>query len=42
MPWKDTNIMEQRIQFIRDWLRRTHTVSDLSALYEISRKSAYK
>jgi transposase InsO family protein len=42
MTWKDTNAMEQRIQFIRDWLKRTHTVSDLSALYGISRKSAYK
>jgi transposase InsO family protein len=42
MPWKETNVMEQRIQFIRDWLKRTHTVSDLSALYGISRKSAHK
>ena len=42
MPWKDTNIMELRIQFITDWLKRTHTVSDLCALYGISRKSGYK
>lgn len=42
MPWKDTNAMQQRIQFIRDWLKRTHSVSDLCALYGISRKSAYK
>jgi putative transposase len=42
MPWSETNAMEQRIQFIRDWLGRTHSVSDLSALYGISRKSAYK
>ena len=42
MPWKDTNAMEQRIQFIRDWLRRTHSVSELCALYGISRKSGYK
>jgi putative transposase len=42
MPWSETNAMEQRIQFITDWLRRTHTVSDLCALYGISRKSGYK
>lgn len=42
MPWKDANIMELRIQFITDWLKRTHTVSDLCALYGISRKSGYK
>ena len=42
MPWKDVNAMDQRIQFITDWLRKTHTVSDLCALYGISRKSGYK
>ena len=39
MPWSETNVMEQRIQFIQDWLKRTHRVSDLCALYGISRKS---
>jgi putative transposase len=42
MPWRETDAMEQRIQFIRDWLARTRSVSDLSALYGVSRKSAYK
>ena len=42
MPWKDANIMELRIQFITDWLRKKHTVSDLCALYGISRKSGHK
>ena len=42
MPWSETNVMEQRIQFIQDWLKRTHGVSDLCALYGISRKSGYK
>ena len=42
MPWNETNAMEQRIQFIRDWLKMTHSVSDLCALYAVSRKSAYK
>jgi len=42
MPWKDVDAMEQRIQFVTDWLRKTHTVSDLYALYGISRKGGYK
>ena len=42
MPWNETHAMEQRIQFIRDWLKKTHGVSDLCALYGVSRKSAYK
>jgi transposase InsO family protein len=42
MPWKETDAMEQRIQFIRDWLKRTHSVTDLCAMYGISRKSGYK
>ena len=42
MPWKDVNAMELRIQFITDWLRKTHTVIDLCALYGISRKSGHK
>jgi hypothetical protein len=32
MPWKDTNIMDQRVQFIGDWLKRVHTLSDPRAM----------
>ena len=42
MPWKEVDAMEQRIQFIQDWLKQTHRVIDLCALYGISRKSGYK
>ena len=42
MPWNETDAMELRVQFIRDWLKKTHSVSELCALYAISRKSAYK
>jgi putative transposase len=42
MPWKDTNAMQERIQFISDWLKRIDTFSDLCARYDISRKSGYK
>ena len=34
--------MDQRIAFIADWLREEWTVTDLSARYQISRKTAYK
>lgn len=42
MSWSETTAMEQRIQFIRDWRRGVHTVSDLCALYGVSRKTGYK
>ena len=42
MSWKDASIMELRIQFITDWLKRTHTVSDLCTRYGIRRKSGHK
>jgi transposase-like protein len=34
--------MEQRIQFIRDWLTRRHAVSELCVRYGVSRKTGYK
>jgi transposase InsO family protein len=34
--------MEQRVQFIREWLTHKHAVSELCARYGISRKTGYK
>lgn len=42
MPWSETTAMEQRVQFIRDWRAARHTLVDLCALYDISRKTGYK
>lgn len=42
MPWKETCVMNQRIQFISDWLSETYTVTSLCEYYEISRPTAYK
>ena len=42
MPWKETDPMKERVRFIQDWLRRSHSVVELCAMYGISRKSAYK
>jgi len=36
MPWDETNAMEQRVQFIRDWLTRKHYVSALCERYGVS------
>jgi putative transposase len=42
MPWSETSVMDQKMKFVADWLRGRHTMSDLCALYGISRKSGYK
>ena len=42
MPWKETCVMDLKMQFVADWLRGEHGVSDLARGYGISRKTAYK
>jgi putative transposase len=42
MPWSETSPMDQKTQFIADYLRETLCVSELCDLYCISRKTAYK
>ncbi len=42
MPWLETAPMEQRERFIRDWQLKLYTMSELSARYDISRKTGYK
>lgn len=42
MPWSQTSPMDQRTQFIADYLRQTLTVTELCEHYRISRKTAYK
>jgi putative transposase len=42
MPWSETCAMDQRAQFIRDWLTHRHSVVDLCARYGVSRKTGYK
>ena len=42
MPWSETNAMEQRVQFIRDWLTHKYRISDLCTTYGVSRKTGYK
>src|ERR687888_507056 len=42
MPWRETSPMDQRTQFIADHLRDMLSITELCALYGISRKTAYK
>lgn len=42
MPWSETSPMDQRTQFIADYLREMLSVSELCDLYGISRKTGYK
>ena len=42
MPWKESNALEQRNAFITEWLTGEQPISELSRIYRISRKTAYK
>jgi transposase InsO family protein len=42
MPWKDTCAMDERTQFIGDWLRGEEGIAALCRAYGISRKTGYK
>lgn len=42
MPWKETCVMDQKIQFINDCLEDIYTMTELCEHYGISRKTGYK
>ena len=42
MPWQETLLMDQRVQFIADDQREVFAVADLARRDGISRKTAYK
>src|SRR5512138_2937841 len=42
MPWSQTTPMDQKTQFVADYLRGLLSMSELCELYEISRKTGYK
>ena len=42
MPWKETCAMDQRIQFIGDWLSGSYRKSELCRIYGISRPTGDK
>src|SRR5262245_66158764 len=42
MPWRYTSPMDQKTQFIADYLRRTLSITEVCELYGVSRKTGYK
>ena len=42
MPWKEASPMDQRTQFIADHLRDVLSITELCAMYGITRKTGYK
>lgn len=42
MPWKETCAMDQKMQMIKYWKNKQVTITDLSLLHEVSRKTIYK
>ena len=42
MPWKVTTTMEQKVEFICEWLTQKYTVTELCRVFGISRPTAYK
>ena len=42
MPWSQTTPMDQKTQFIADYLRKRLSITELCELYGISRKTGYK
>jgi len=42
MPWKETTIMEQKVEFISEWLSNNYTITELCKEFEISRPTGYR
>lgn len=42
MPWEVTCVMDRRVEFIGDWLKREWSMAELCRSYGVSRKTGYK
>ena len=42
MPWKETRVMDQKIGMISNWLSGEYSITELSRIHEVSRKTLYK
>ena len=42
MPWKEINPMDERLKMVSDWIGGRYTVTELSVIYDVSRKTVYK
>lgn len=41
MPWKNKTTMDQKVEFICEWLTQKYTITELSKSFQISRPTAY-
>ena len=42
MPWKEASPMDQRTQFMADYLRDVLSITELCEMYGVTRKTGYK
>jgi transposase InsO family protein len=42
MPWKETCVMDEKVKLIADWLSEDYSITDLSEIYRVSRRTIYK
>lgn len=42
MPWKETCVMDEKIRMISNWLSDEYSITELSRIHEVSRKTLYK
>ena len=42
MPWRESSLMDQRLQFIAEYILEVFSMTELCARYGISRKTGYK
>ena len=42
MPWKETRVMDEKIKMIGNWLSGEYSITELSRIHEVSRKTLYK
>jgi len=42
MPWKETRVMDEKIRMINNWLSGEYSITELSRIHEVSRKTVYK
>jgi transposase InsO family protein len=42
MPWKEIYVMDEKIQMISRWLTGEYSITELSRIHDVSRKTLYK
>ena len=42
MPWKETSVMNERLQLLGEWLTEEYSVTELAEEYGVARKTVHK